>query len=451
MSFLIVAGLLLQIICVVAVLKKWRGAAIGKVGFVFLASTFMYHGASEVVEALFPGRNPYRNMVGADALGFFVLLQSFTMLMYTVTYLLRSKSSRRVLRTENVIGMLRDSYFLRWPVLLALALPSYGLVILREQATYTSGYWASGIAFQFTPYLFGICLATANIRSKARYAPAFFLAFGLLLAVSDSRLLIVSTFLVAWSAMARAGIRVTWRTTIAVVACLAFAVAALELTRAVYGRFSEGQSYTARISAISESAADAENASVDAVLQDSTYRLDGNSFGALILERQLNGWGIMGLDLPIVVARYMIPSFIFSEKLRLDESLRNEEGYETAFYDFPAMDYISGLWASLTALTGFWVLPFWGVALGWAIAMLDKWLAREASTTAYLVGLAAVSWALNVELGLAAALFIARGFSVFLILAWILRRTLRGRRSAVADKQAGSLPLRPMIGREAVD
>jgi len=419
MQLLIFLAVAIQIALLVAMVMRLRKRSLGSIGFLLLAATFVYHGLTEFAQVLFPDRNPYRDMTTTAGVANFTLLMSVAMTLFTLTYLLRLRRPAHFSFRE-LLERLDRTYLLKWPVLIGLGVPSF-IFLLRSQADLNSGgYWTAGLAYQFTPIILTLSFATICLKLAGRYFLSVFIVFSILLIASGSRFEVIATALLAISAMVRYRVSLPVRTLLVISIILLVSMIAITASRGTYGRFNSGESLSFRLGAIATAIASPDDIRLDEILDDTIYRFDGNSFGALILERQSDGYGVTGMTQVITTLKYMIPSFLYPNKLDLEEYQRNEEAYAVEFYALPEIDYASDFWTMLLCYGGSWGLLMCGLVLGWVVAGIDNWLSGSSDPTAYIVGLGISTLPANLELGVAGAIYILRALAVLAVVAWLV-------------------------------
>ncbi len=113
-------------------------------------------------------------------------------------------------------------------------------------------------------------------------------------------------------------------------------------------------------------------------MNDTIYRFDGNSYGAMVLERQLGGYGFTGLNQVLATISYNLPSFLNPDKLQGDVYMRNEEAYQDVFYGLPEdVDYISDFWSILLGYSCILGLLMIAPIVGYLLARLIRgWSGR---------------------------------------------------------------------------
>lgn len=421
MSLLTIAGLFIQLLVLTIFIRKLGRQCIASVGFLMMLVTFFYHGLTEFMQAAFPGLNVYRDMTEQVYLDYFILLVSVGMLFFTLCYFTRRPAQISPRRLDEVIGSLSTSFLLKWPVLIGVALPSFLLIALRDQNE-AINYWAGGLSDQFTAILLVVGFSTVCIRLRGRNFFFMICGFAVLLITAGSRTLIVIATATAISVLSRCGVRVPLRSIATGGLAVGLCFGILSTTRGSYGRFTSGESFVARLDAIATSTGTSGDAeSKDAILSDTVYRFDGNSYGAMILQKQMQGFGITGVEQLVSTVEYMIPSFLFPQKLALDLEMRNEEAYADSFYQLSEdVDYISDLWSLLLGYAGSAGLLICFALSGFIFAALDNRLTTKSSSYYYLAGVFLTLLPLNMEQGVSGIIYLARAFTAIAALEWLL-------------------------------
>ncbi len=131
----------------------------------------------------------------------------------------------------------------------------------------------------------------------------------------------------------------------------------------------------------------------------------------------------------------MIPSFIYRNKLDLDDYFRGEEGYDIVYYGLDQLNWLPTLWSSLLCYGGPYLLPILGALLGWIVACVDNWIWRTYSVTAFVAGIWLSSIPLFFEWGFSGVVNNLRGLLALVIGIWLARFVYRprGRKSSVPE------------------
>lgn len=416
MTPLVIAGITAQVLVLVIFVRRMGKECIRSIGFNLMAVTFAFHGLTEVVQRMFPEKNEYRESVGAPNVDAFVVVVSFGMLLFTICYFMTPPVRTGAGKLAAVIGGLRQSYLLRWSAMAAIGIPSFVLVSLRDQASAVD-YWTGGLSDQFTPYLLMIGFITLCLRARGRYLILYAGAFIVLLVTSGSRTAVGTAIAVSICTLARCGIKLPARTIIGGTLVVALSFGALSTTRKLYGRFSSGEDFSERLEAIATSSQGSDtDISESAILDDTVYRFDGNTLGALILEKQNAGYPSTGASQLLSTFGYLIPSFIYVDKLNLRAENRNEEAYTISFFNLPDVDHVSDLWNLLEGYVGPWMLPLWFAGFGFLLGRIDRWLVLESGPTSSLAGIFLAAVPMSLEQSISGMLYLGRAFITLLIL-----------------------------------
>jgi hypothetical protein len=426
-STIVEACLLVQVAVLALLAQKLRWKAPGALGFLFMVTTFIYHGLTEIVQAIFPDRNVYRSLVGDEPRNFWMVVITAAMVSFTACYLYWH--SKRTCRTllQDLRRELAMAYFTKWPVMLALGLGGLVLTLVRKN-TDQSSYWAGGLADQFTTLALSISIAGLSLNTNRRNIVLLFTGFFILMASSGSRNEIITVILVAAAALYRYGIKIRMRLALPLALVGLLVLFSISLGRSQYGRFNNGENLIQRLDIIASSVQQPING--EDILNDTVYRFDGNTFGAMVLERQQwQNYGLTGFREAWSTISYVIPSFINRSKLSTEVYERNEEAYQDNFFVFnDEIDYISDFWSLLIGYAG-WVgtILIAGI-LGLICTWIDNWLAQTPTQIAYLTGITLSAIPANLELGIAGIPYTIRGMLLLLAVAELLKWGRRRRR-----------------------
>jgi hypothetical protein len=222
---------------------------------------------------------------------------------------------------------------------------------------------------------------------------------------------------------ARWGIRVRWARLLPLGILVALLLVTISATRVVTQNHNLTGTASDRLSSLTEGFGSLvglspnSSAVYEGIVDDFAYRVDGNSFGAMLYTRQSDGWapagfGPLGSDL-----RLIVPSFLNPNKLGGDSSTVEEKASLVAHYGLQeGIDYII---TTLTVVYGCFGATglFLGAALlGVFFAAADRWLANRYTLSAALIGISAVTCIVTIEQGLRVYFVTARGLLVLLAL-----------------------------------
>ena len=417
-------------VLVMLVLRLGR-QSLGRLGFLLMATAFCYHGLTEIVQAVFPGRNSYRIFTDTRSMDLWLIVITSVMVLFTAVYLWHINVRAGAI---NRLGLLRAAlsrtFLVRWPILLGMGAVGLVLTIVEPSAESGTGYWAGGLADQFTVLLLALSLSTLCLTTSGRRTLFLFACYSILIVGYGARNRVLVMMAMAVSAIARYGQRIPIKTLLGLGLIVALCFTAISISRKEYGRFVHGESFGQRLAIIGASAGNPEE-HADAILDDTVYRFDGNSYGALVLERQFEGYGTTGLAEVLNTIGYVTPAFINSSKMTSDGTQRNEKGYQCNFYDLGFdVDYVSDLWNLMVGYIGWAGMLLLAPAFGYGMAALDNWLASSITIESYLSGITLSYIPVSLELGVAGIPYTLRGLA-FLLLAnkviatWHLKHSAR--------------------------
>jgi hypothetical protein len=428
MNTAVFLSVLAQIGLVVFMAVRLGRLCLGRIGFLFVVASFAYHGLPEILLACFPNStsDAYRDYTDPGYLTWWILLVTLGLITFGGAYLLTARNPVNAdVRYSSLIAQLDKVYLLRWQMIVALAVPDFLFVALSAQDS--GGYWLTGLSAEYVPYLVALSFATFALKYKGRgfeIAALFYIA---LMALSGERSRVLGPVILTLSALARYGIVLSWRRLVVAAVLVGSGFVAISLTRSLNGRFAVGEGLDDRLSAIAGGITEAADSVNTAVLDDTVYRVDGNSFAAIILERQQSqGYASTGFTQLIATIRYMIPSFLFRSKMALDVSLRDEEGYDDWFYDLPDVDWLPTVWGSLLCYAGPFGLVVFAALLGWTAGQVDNWLFTIPTVNSYLIGIWISLIPLTIEWGVSAIIVSLRGMLPVLLVGLIGSRLAFG-------------------------
>lgn len=409
MTASVLIGLLLQAVAVWLVHVAIAGRWFDHVGAILLGVAVAGHGGSEVVQAVFPGRNPFRSFVTQAAIDNWVVLVSCAILAYAVGYAaVVSRPACGLPASGDRTGYV-EGLKLRWIVVCAapLAVATFqGRGALQPtapgQAAPRDHYMLTGLASQYLVLLLALIGVVIMVRYGARWiAPV---AAGQVAVVSTvgARSAIVTVCVLTVFGAAMCGVRLPRRqiALVAVVAAL-FAIT-ISSARDVSGRapWQADSNAQQRITALVDGAEHlAAGDGTEAILDDFVYRLDFNTFGALVLDglnRNRPGVGAVTVRNNLLLG---VPSFLNPDKLATTVEDRNEEAFISARFGLDTrFDWLPGVFGTVVA--------YWGAAGLLVIALLFGLAMANAQTV---IGRAASPWRLVLAIGLAQCALLYEG------------------------------------------
>jgi hypothetical protein len=417
----LVLALLIQTSCVVVLLlyvrQKWMLSA----GFVFVVTAWTYHAASEILNNIFPNRNAYRTLLTPEEIGTAALWCSAVMASFTAAYLLSRpyRTRYRVTPPDRIASVLDD-----WRILMFLAMPIY-LLALSPTELRADGYWGSGMMEQFTVIVFVLTSLALTKHASWRYVTAVMCGQAVLLIFMGSRTTMWLTSIMFLASTIRRRQTDHLRLTAVAVGLVLAAGIVISAARATVGRDTLISDATSRAIGIRSGIRALSNPRdlIDTLLDDSVYRLDGNSFAALVVDRLQSGSGHLGSELVVVAARLAVPSFIFPSKMDLSVEGRNEKALiVTHFGLFRDIDYVPTLLSVLLATFGFVGGVGAGAVLGLGYGWADRRLSRSSSALVMLFSLGLLQCALQTEQAVVVYFVVFRGVMVIAVAAFLVDR-----------------------------
>ncbi|TDC00426.1 hypothetical protein E1091_04910 [Micromonospora fluostatini] len=272
-------------------------------GALILLVAVLFHGVTEVMQWLWPGRNFFRAYLDQATVDVWVLLVSVAVAAYGAVYgalVMWSRRSRPTVSGSPDAGLTRLR--LRW--LLVLMMP---LLVATWQGRGAIQPLAPARAHEVIPERTGLVVALAGeflvpllaltgavvlVRYGIRWLLPVLLVESLALVVAGTRAMIVFAGVLTLVGAALHGVRPSRRQTAMIVVVIAAATALISSTRAAAGRevFDAGAGSSGRLAALVDGATQMHTRhGQEAMLDDLVYRFDGNTFGAIIYD-ELRGY-----------------------------------------------------------------------------------------------------------------------------------------------------------------
>jgi hypothetical protein len=396
---LVILGLFIQAASLVMILRQTGRRWIAHTGVLFVVLSVVYHGLSEIVQFVVPGENPFRWLLLRDALETWVLIVSVAIFLFSFSYTRKLKQ----LSSQSTGKMISSSTpgIIKWQLILALTIPAY-LIRVSGLSEDQLGYWMAGLSNQFV--LTGIIITSFTLLAKigTAYIVPVILIQGLMVGLIGSRSTVGLTTFAVLSLLGRYRIPVSLRKIVISLLIVCLLITAISAARYSVGRESFVSSDFHERAAALKSGFEALITAKpldEAILELLAYRLDGNSFGALVYQ-QLGHKTYAGLRPFWNNLAMVVPSFLNPLKLEQSVANRNEEAYMVMHYDLPPTeDYTP---TTLDVLYCYYGAPVFFVIvifLGWLFAVVDNWLLRSQGTFAFLVGVGLTICVIFVELG----------------------------------------------------
>ena len=462
-------GLLLQASAVWTVHVVNRGRWLRHPAAMLLAVAVAEHGLTEIMQALWPGRDRYRTLIGTEAVDRWMLLVSAMILLYALTYSFivlivrrRGHESPRPLQ-GNEPGPGREGREDRGcadyvagldpRVLLLLVAPLAVATLLGRGAVaptaigtnpaQANSYLVAGAAGQYLVLLVALTGTAAVVRHGRKWTAPVLVAEAVLLALTGTRSMIVFSVVLTLVGLGVCGFRPSRRALALAGLSVVFLGVAVSASRVAVGRddFAAGHGLQARVGAL-VSGAGGVGGSGNGVLDDTVYRLDANSYGALVLRELEHGVPPVGLTTVRNDLLLGVPSALYPEKLQTPVQDRNEEQYLDRWFGLnPTIDYLVGLLPVLLALSGPAGLPVVVLLLAVGFTSIELFLAGRATPVRLVMALGVAQCTLLYEAGPVIYVTSGRGVLLLSVGLWAWRRALRPRRDGAvkADCQGSVL------------
>ncbi len=441
MTVLVMLGLALQLAALMVMRWAVQGNWTRHAGALLLLVAVAYHGATEVVQAIFPGRNPYRLYVTQEQIDRWVLLVSVALFVYALGYAATLGRRHRMTPASpvSVEGLSLKWFSVVTVPLALLALQGFAFQAGNARTSLASAndYLIGGLVLQFVVLLLAVCSALAIIRFGARWALAILLVESAFIATVGARSMVVIAAVMALYGAALAGVRIPRKQLVAAGLVVVLLGMTISATRAVEGRtaFAADAEPAERIAALGAGlAALPTSEGLESVLNDFVYRLDGNMFGARVLAALDRGAQPVGTRTLQNNLRLAVPSFLDPDKLRTSRLDRNEKDYFAGRFGLPSSsqtDVLPTVWGTMVGYGGPVVLMVLSLVLGLAVGLLDRWGIRGTTPLFFLLGLGIVQFVLSYERGWQAFFVGMRGVAVLICAVFIVRlahRVLLSRR-----------------------
>ncbi|WP_433553696.1 hypothetical protein ACQP08_11010 [Micromonospora zamorensis] len=405
MTVSVMVGVFVQVVAVVWVHATIRGEWLRRPGALMLLAAVVFHGVTEVMQAVWPGRNFFRTFVDQRLIDDWVLLVSAAVACYALAYgliVVRSWRDKPAAHAHDEVGLAR----LRLPWLLLLVVPllvatSQGKGALQplspgavDQDIPERGGVLVDLAGEFLVPVVAITGAVVVIRWGMRWLVPVLAAQGALLAMAGTRAMIVFAAVLTLVGAALHGLRPSRRQVALVLVVVAAFTALISSTRAVAGRevFDAGQGGGERAEALLDGAAKINTEeSREAILNDVVYRFDGNTFGALVFDSLRGAGQPVGLETVGNNLAMLVPSFLAPGKLG-NRSLeqRSEESYIDSAHGLSQhVDWLPTMLGTVVAYYGPVGLLLIAVLLGVGVGAAELFALRSMSTArvVFVVGL----------------------------------------------------------------
>lgn len=350
-------------------------------GLLLLVTMVCYHGFTEVLQLLFPGRNGYRDLVVEGGLAQWMPLISLALAVYGMVYL----AGVFLLRRSN------DVIANPWPNVLGWHIWLPVMVLLLGYRVSGTVDWDQDTFFKriFSQFGYLILLITA-IGVASRLKPHLRIITFLLLIVCGVLLsnrftllaLLVATYYITRAKRCAPG----W-ISCAIVGILALGFAlTISVARFVVGRGDLEANFESRVSGVSQAVEASWSVVGESVLDDFVYRFDGNSFGATAVTGLGRGEQPAGLSPLRSDLNLLVPSVFSPSKKESDVYARDSEAFLAQHFDLdPKIDYtvtLLGFAYCMGAVPGLLMVAS---AIGVMFAFVDTRLAPQKGWFAQLI------------------------------------------------------------------
>jgi hypothetical protein len=416
-------GLAMQAGSLLIILRRAKRGRLSNFGFLFILIACAYHGVTEIIQLIFPDYNMYRTLVDQQAAYNWLFKVSAAILALSIVYsVVHAQVEKPAPVGRKKAGLLSNARLPSWRFLLILATPVYLATIFGKLNPESElGYWATGLSQQYM-YLAIVLTSIVFVLNKVpRYLFPVLLLQSFAVFLIGSRFFIVGSAILLVGTVQRYGYKLKRSQLAVAFGLMALMAVTISLSRDVIGR---PTSVVERILGYKAgfSLHESPETYTVAIKNDFVYRLDGNSFPAMVnqqLEMGLPRAGLRSLynDIWLVVPRFLNPA-----KLDSDETLRDEKMYLAVHYRIPlGTDYIPTTLGVLFSYYGFSSLMIGAVLIGLSLALLDHWLDRTRSLFSLLIGIGWMTCILLMEQGVGIYLITFRGILVlFLFLSFAM-------------------------------
>jgi hypothetical protein len=401
MSSDLIIGLFCLSAALLLMLRRTRGRWYSHVGVLFVLAAFVFHGVSEVVQMLWPGRNMYRRLVSQDDVDAWVAVVGFALLLFAGAYCLALRNPRRTPYDPIRLARWAKHNLPNWQLMAVLALLVFWVSVCGQDF----GYWINGISLYTQKILIVIFSVGWVLKSGPRSLLPVLLILILLSSLFDSRTGIVINAIALLSIVGMFKVPISWRQMLLLGGMGVGLMVLLSSARAASGRLVEFAG-SATIADRAQWLMGGLDVLTDptiltgAVANDFVYRCDGNAFGGMVHRRLADGCPTAGLQSFWLNFVLVVPSFLYPDKISDNyNGLELQERYRTVIhYGLPdKVDLLAGTTGMIYTYygsIGLWLIM---IFLGWAYARIDGWLAEAHSIWAILMGLGFIEASVIIE------------------------------------------------------
>jgi hypothetical protein len=388
MSPLIALGLLLQVMALALLWAKIGRSWPHYLGAIFILMAVIYHGVSEVLIAIFPNQNSYRPLFNPQYLAQFVLLVSVAILIFSITYVCTVGPRPELLVPPDEVGASLTKRIFDYRILLIVTGPLL-LLTLNGQGYATNGAinpgggvgTTLGLTQQF--FILGVVLSgfAFLVRFGQRWMFTVLMIQSLILSLVGERLAILTGALMLLFALNRFSVKIRRRHVAFAFLMLFLFGWAITAARGVEGRYESSSGASVRLTFLTVGFTHLFSSTTWGEIEYTlSYRLDGNSYGAMSLQALENGSTPVGSKPLINDMLLAIPSFINPSKDQANPIERSEKLYVEENLPIPELYQAPGIYidilptqlGGLTGILGPLGMLCAALALGLGFAALDR-------------------------------------------------------------------------------
>jgi hypothetical protein len=344
-------------IALVAVRSVARGPFPSSLSDLVLIGAGIFHVFPEVIRlciAVPPGM--YREAVAESSLADWRIVTSVALIALALGVQVGSRVHPGVgikVSVDAALASRRDRAYL-W-LLWAVSIPC-GLAAISGAGVGQFGednYFLGGIVgMAFLP----LVVSAAVVSALLRRAPIVALAGSILIASMVGSRSVVGWSFLAWVTSVRMfGVPVRVARLVVGASAVAAIIVAISVVRDSAGRWGADASLADRVSTLQRAAQSGGKAasSAELIYDQFVNRLDGNSYGALVIHAQHSagrppmGWGAL-----IDTAAIVVPSFLWPSKLETETGTRNQEDASILHFGLPPVDYLPTWLGSVVGMLG---------------------------------------------------------------------------------------------------
>ena len=413
MSETLLLGLVLQGISIGLLIVVFKRSVFRRIGPYFVFGAFVYHGLTEIVQALTGEPSSYRVYAQTNAIDTWTVVAGCAMLLFAIAYafVLTANTSAGERETQTDLDVDRVVRILDWRLLAMICVP---LIAVVGTSAFRPGD-QSGLKPTATPALVGlaqqflvIALALTTISfiitHKGNVVLPLLVQLGIMTLVGSRLEVLVAavTTLFGLAILHRTPSARQIVTTIAIVAAMAFAITG---ARNGVGRSQLAATDLAeRVQVLAGGALSAiqgEEPLYSRQQQPLGERLDGNSFPAAILTAESGGRDPVGLTTARNDLLLAVPSFVNPDKLSTNVESRSEKAYLNAYLGVGIRgDFLPTQLGSMLGWFGPIGLMFLAGLMGLAVGVAERVLRSRLTPSRLILTLALFGCVMRYESGM---------------------------------------------------